>query len=227
MITAAPVVHTDDTGWRVGGESAFLMAFETEAATVYQVWPRHRHEEVQEVIPADYIGVMVTDRGRSYDAQAFDDVRQQKCLAHVQRSLSEVLAAKTGRRLRRVKYSAQGVHVSCVYIDMTWWHTGRKFDVPIYTTRDIYIKALRLLNMSGYKKRVRNLAVSVYELIPSTSEQLELFASPTHAVSEASDKINDRWGEFVITPALMMGMDDIILDRISFGGVKELQEIYE
>jgi hypothetical protein len=64
------------------------------------------------------------------------------------------------------------------------------------------------------------------DLIPSTDEQLELFSSPAHAVSEAADKINDRWGEFVITPALMMGMDDIILDRISFGGVKELQEIY-
>jgi hypothetical protein len=34
--------------------------------------------------------------------------------------------------------------------------------------------------MSGYKKKVRNLAVSVYHLIPSTDEQLELFASPTH-----------------------------------------------
>jgi hypothetical protein len=40
------------------------------------------------------------------------------------------------------------------------------------------------------------------------------------------DKINDRWGEFVITPALMMDMDEIILDRIAFGGVKELEEIY-
>ena len=40
------------------------------------------------------------------------------------------------------------------------------------------------------------------------------------------DSINDRWDEFVITPALMMGMDDIILDRISFGGVKELEELY-
>jgi DNA polymerase IV len=136
------------------------------------------------------------------------------------------LCEKTGRRLRRQQYSAQGVHVATVYTDLSWWHLGRKFDVPIYTTRDIYIKALRLLNMSGYKKRVRNLAVSVYDLIPSTNEQLELFASPTHAVSEAADKINDKWGEFVITPALMMGMNDIILDRISFGGVKELEEIY-
>jgi transposase len=29
-----PVVYTDDTGWRVGGEPAHLMAFETGAATV-------------------------------------------------------------------------------------------------------------------------------------------------------------------------------------------------
>jgi hypothetical protein len=79
--------------------------------------------------------------------------------------------------------------VSCVYTDLSYWHTGRKFDVPIYTTRDIYIKALRLLNMSGYKKRVRNLAVSVYSLLLSTDEQLELFSSPAHAVSEATDKM--------------------------------------
>ena len=73
------------------------MTFETEAATVSQVRPRHRHEEVQEVMPADDVGVMVTDRGRSDDARAVDDVRQQKCLAHIQRSLREVLATKTGR----------------------------------------------------------------------------------------------------------------------------------
>jgi hypothetical protein len=78
------------------------------------------------------------------------------------------------------------VHVAYVYTDLSWWHIGRKFDVPVYTTRDIYIKAIkamRLLNLSGYPKRVRNLAVSVYDLIPGTDEQLELFASPQHAVS--------------------------------------------
>jgi hypothetical protein len=96
-VPGAPVVHTDDTGWRVGGEPAHLMAFETDTVTVYQIRPRHRHDEVQEVIPADYPGVMVTDRGRSDDAQAFDHVRQQKCLAHIQRSLSDALATKTGR----------------------------------------------------------------------------------------------------------------------------------
>jgi hypothetical protein len=92
-----PVVHTDDTGWRVGGAAAYLMAFETEAATVYQIRSQHRHEAVQEVIPPDYTGVMVTDRGRSYDAHAFDGVKQQKCLAHILRSIHDVLPSKTGR----------------------------------------------------------------------------------------------------------------------------------
>jgi transposase len=96
-VPAAPVVHTDDTGWRVGGDPAYLMTFETAGTTVYQIRPRHRHEEVQEVIPPDYTGVMVTDRGRSYDAQTFDGVDQQKCLAHILRSINTMLETKTGR----------------------------------------------------------------------------------------------------------------------------------
>jgi len=92
-----PSVHTDDTGWKVGGAPAFLMAFETDEATVYQVRPRHRNEEVRQVIPSDYRGVMVTDRGRSYDAEPLSGVRQQKCLAHVLRSISDVVETKNGR----------------------------------------------------------------------------------------------------------------------------------
>ena len=96
-VRESAVVHTDDTGWRVGGEGAFLMAFETDDATVYQVRGRHRNEEVREVVPGDYAGVMVTDRARSYDARALSGVRQQKCLAHVLRSISEVVQTKVGR----------------------------------------------------------------------------------------------------------------------------------
>jgi len=96
-VPEAQTVHTDDTGWRVGGEPAHLMAFETAAATVYQIRARHRNEEVREVVPAAYEGVLVTDRGRSYDAIELAGVRQQKCLAHIQRTLSEVLAQQQGK----------------------------------------------------------------------------------------------------------------------------------
>jgi transposase len=72
----APAVYTDDTGWKVGGENAHLMAFDTKEATVYQVRSRHRHQEVQEVVPRNYQGVMITDRGRSYEAHSFSQVKQ-------------------------------------------------------------------------------------------------------------------------------------------------------
>jgi hypothetical protein len=94
-VREAPYVHTDDTGWREGGRPAWLMVFETDVATVYQVRPRHRNEEVREQVPADYAGVMITDRGTSYDAAALAGVKKQKCLSHVLRSLSEVLEEKT------------------------------------------------------------------------------------------------------------------------------------
>lgn len=97
VVPERPVVHTDDTSWRIGGAPASLMAFDTDEATVYQIRSQHRHEEVQEVIPPDYAGVMVTDRGRSYDAEAFDAVKQQKCLAHILRAISDVLQTKKGR----------------------------------------------------------------------------------------------------------------------------------
>src|ERR671918_279279 len=96
-VRESPVVYTDDTGWRVGGQNAHLMAFDTDEVTVYQVRPRHRHQEVQEVVPADYPGVMVTDRGRSYEAHSFRKIRQQKCLAHLQKTLSVLLEKKKGR----------------------------------------------------------------------------------------------------------------------------------
>jgi transposase len=96
-VQKAPVVHTDDTGWRTGGEPAQLMVFETDTETVFQIRPQHRNEEVREVIPADYAGVMVTDRGKSYDAAELSGVAQQKCLSHLIRNACAVAKEKRGQ----------------------------------------------------------------------------------------------------------------------------------
>jgi len=96
-LAQAERVHTDDTGWRVGGRPAQLMVFTTATETVYQIRNRHRNEEVREVIPADYAGTLCTDRGKSYDARELQDIKQQKCLSHVQRSVTELLETKWGR----------------------------------------------------------------------------------------------------------------------------------
>ena len=96
QVRNAPVVYTDDTGWRVGGRTAHLMGFDTDAETVYQIRDRHRNEEVRELIPGDYQGIMVTDRGKSYDAESLTGVAKQKCLAHMLRNVSEVLEHQRG-----------------------------------------------------------------------------------------------------------------------------------
>jgi hypothetical protein len=96
-VATAPVVYTDDTGWRIHGETAHLMTFDTGQATVFQIRPRHRNEEVRELIPAGYAGVMVTDRGKSYDAEELLGVKQQKCLDHLKENINEVLEHKAGR----------------------------------------------------------------------------------------------------------------------------------
>jgi transposase len=96
-VPEAPFVHTDDTGWKVGGETAFLMGFDTSRETVYQIRAQHRNEEVRELIPSDYAGVMISDRGKSYDAEEFKAVDQQKCLGHILRNISEVVETKHGR----------------------------------------------------------------------------------------------------------------------------------
>src|SRR5436189_1973986 len=94
QLRQSPAIYTDDTSWKVGGLPAQLMTFDTDTATVYQIRAQHRNEEVRELIPGDYAGVMGCDRGRSYDAKQLRSVKQQKCLSHVQRSLSEVLERK-------------------------------------------------------------------------------------------------------------------------------------
>ncbi len=37
--------------------------------------------------------------------------------------------------------------------------------------------------------------------------------------------MNNRYGEFVVTPAIMMGMENVIIDRILFGHSQELHPV--
>ncbi|OGG00253.1 hypothetical protein A2153_04760 [Candidatus Gottesmanbacteria bacterium RBG_16_38_7b] len=139
------------------------------------------------------------------------------------------LCEKMGRRLRGNNYRAYGIHLALVYTDMTYWHMGRTLQIPLYTTSDLYKKAVWILNQQPVWKKVRDLSVSCFHLEETQPEQLDLFESEmakNKKVTTAVDEINNKYGEFVITPALMMDMDKEIIDRIAFGQVKELEDLY-
>jgi transposase len=55
------------------------MVFESKSITLYQIRARHRNEEVREVSGDNYEGTLCTDRGKSYDAKALAETKQQRC----------------------------------------------------------------------------------------------------------------------------------------------------
>jgi transposase len=131
-LRAAPVKHADETGWRVGGRSAWLWVFADAAVTVYRVRPSRGHDVAVEVLGEEITGVLVSDCLLAYDPLSCD---KQKCFAHLLKTCSEVEQAKTrgavrfSRRVaallrramalkrRRPELSAHGYAVACGQVE--------------------------------------------------------------------------------------------------------------
>ncbi|MBI3954811.1 hypothetical protein HY338_00075 [Candidatus Gottesmanbacteria bacterium] len=136
------------------------------------------------------------------------------------------LVEKMGRRLRRGGYTASGIHVSCLLSDYSYWHHGQKTLTPLYTNLDLYKEALKILKTKPKNKLVRILAVSCHYLQKNLFMQTSLLTDELkkYKLTQAVDEVNDRYGQFVVTPARMLGLDNKVIDRIAFGGVAELEE---
>lgn len=131
------------------------------------------------------------------------------------------LIAKMGRRIRAVGFTAGGIHISCLFSDHMYWNHGAKQSVALFSDRDFYCAAKTLLLQSPVKP-VRILAVGAFLLSKTEHHQQSFFDTDTAKIqlTEALDAIHNRWGDFVVTPARMLGMEHKVLDRIAFGGVK-------
>ncbi len=143
------------------------------------------------------------------------------------------LCEKMGRRLRRVDMVAQGIHVSCSYKDGTHWHMGRKTYLKLYTTLELYYAAKVIFAQREKNKIISKISVNCYNLDEEQIDQFSLFEMKedimrirAHKVSQALDSLNNKYGEFTVTSAHMMEMSDTIVDRIAFGGVRDIEEIY-
>lgn len=136
------------------------------------------------------------------------------------------LVEKMGIRMRRAGYLAYGIHLACQYIDYSFWHHGHCLPKKMYASSDLYKQALRILISSPVKKPVRLLSVSCFNLERELSRQLSFLPDEEkkRLLTLAIDTITNRFGDFTVFPARMMGTKEKILDRIAFGGVKELEE---
>ncbi len=190
-------------------------------------------------------------RGHEPDRREFDrkNIGHQHAISkatadpeELQRILMK-LCEKTGRRLRKNDLYAGGIAlwVSFTNSRQHWqisggsnvaegrqgWHHSEKVGARLYATHDIYTHACRLLKQAKVIEPVRSVAVSTFDLHEWDPEQLDLFGSArgflaARRISDALDAVNNRYGEFVVTPATMLDMHGVVLDRIAFGSVRDM-----
>jgi transposase len=91
-------VVLDETGWHVGGHSAWLHALVGPEATAYAVDPTRSGAMAERVLGADYAGVMVHDGWSPYDN--FLRARHQQCLGHLLRRCHDMLETATRGAVR-------------------------------------------------------------------------------------------------------------------------------
>jgi transposase len=91
------VQHVDETGWKIGGRSAWLWVFADEHATLYRIRPSRAHDVVVEVLGEEFGGVLVSDCFLAYDPLPF---AKQKCLAHLLKTCGEIERSKTRGAVR-------------------------------------------------------------------------------------------------------------------------------
>ena len=85
---------SDETGWRIGGRSAWLHTAAAADAVAYLIDPRRGYEAMRKLLGDDYDGTLVHDGWASY--RRFLHATHQTCLAHLLRRCHEMLEAATG-----------------------------------------------------------------------------------------------------------------------------------
>jgi transposase len=86
-------VVPDETGWRVGGNPAWLHTLVGPVATAYVIDPTRGGSVAEAILGLDYAGTMIHDGWSPYDR--FVDAHHQQCLQHLLRRCDEMEAVAT------------------------------------------------------------------------------------------------------------------------------------
>ncbi len=136
------------------------------------------------------------------------------------------LAQKIARRLSNRDISATGIRIGLRYVRSPYWHKSHHVAHQLITTQDIFRAARTLIDNEAPKNAgmVSLLSVTTFDFQPVNPEQMtmNLTGRPLAdrgAIARAMNSVNDRYGDFALVPATMIGTDDIAGDSIAFGNL--------
>ena len=132
------------------------------------------------------------------------------------------LCEETGAKIRSKGYQARGVMVYARTYDHGGWHGKYMAPLPFFSGEAIYAHARRLFEKAPGD--IKMIAVTCYGLEPreASDRQLSLLGDElarAHAITDAVDEINERYGTRVIHSAdtLDTGM---VKAKIPFGSTR-------
>lgn len=128
------------------------------------------------------------------------------------------LVEKGTRRMREGGSLARGIHLSLLYGDKSHWHQGHSGAEYLFDPRDIYKKLITLYQINAPKKLVKRVAYSCFNLEKSI-KQLTIFDDilKKRSLISSQDQINQKWGDYTLTSAALMGSKGHVKDAIAFG----------
>lgn len=81
-------LHSDETGWRVNGQTHWLWCFSDEENTYYQIERCRGSPVILEFLGKDFDGLLITDFSSAYNRVR--NAERQVCLSHLFRELTSV-----------------------------------------------------------------------------------------------------------------------------------------
>lgn len=87
ILRESPVIHADETGWRIDGKNVWAWCFSNPRLALFLIDHHRSAEVVKRALGESLPGVLVTD---FYAAYSRIECRKQKCLVHLLRDLHEL-----------------------------------------------------------------------------------------------------------------------------------------
>lgn len=108
------VVHTDDTGWRIDGRSAWLWVFATADVTVYVMSDGRGLSVVLDVLGQEFAGRLVSDGLPALDGLNKFGFQRAQCLGHLVRRAREMAEASRPEELLTFPRAIKGLLQSAI-----------------------------------------------------------------------------------------------------------------
>ncbi|MFO0806745.1 MAG: transposase [Gemmataceae bacterium] len=139
-LKASTMIVPDETGWRIGGQPAWLHVGVGDRVTAYTIDSQRSAEVLERIIGADWSGILTHDGFASYDR--FEQAIHQQCVGHVPR---RPRPARDGRPRRRplpqrvIALFTEAVHLRNEY------HRGHATLEHLENQREVFDDRLRKL----------------------------------------------------------------------------------